>query len=145
VLPRVLVDANLFVSHLLHPREPDRTTYQIVRAVLERRMTHVLVIELLQELEKAVADSAYLNQRITVEDVQRLRASLMDVSEIVTLIGTPIIPVLRDPRDDYLLTASWKFSIDILVTGDRDLLDARERIGPPRILTAAEYLYRDYP
>jgi predicted nucleic acid-binding protein len=77
--------------------------------------------------------------------VQRLRASLMDVSEIVTLIGTPIIPVLRDPRDDYLLTASWKFSIDILVTGDRDLLDARERIGPPRILTAAEYLSRDYP
>ena len=107
-------------------------------------MTHVLVIELFQELEHAVAESSYLNQRISVAEVQRLRESLLAVSEVATLIGTPILPVLRDPRDDYLLTASWKFSIDILVTPDRDLLDARERIGPPTILTAAEYLSTDH-
>jgi putative PIN family toxin of toxin-antitoxin system len=144
VAPRVLVDVNLFISHLLFQREPDRTTYQLVRAILDRRMTHVLVIELFHELERAVAESAYLQQRIRAEDVQRLRASLLEVSEVVSLIGVPILPILRDPKDDYLLTALWKFSIDLLITGDRDLLDARAQIGPPSILTASEFLSSNY-
>lgn len=144
-MPRVLVDVNLFVSHLLSPRDPDRNTYRLVRAILEQRLTHVLVIELFHELERAVAASPYLFERISVDDVQRFRDALIEVSEVVTLFDTPILAVLRDPKDDYLLTACWKFSIDMLITGDRDLLDARERIGPPRILTAAEFLLAGYP
>ncbi len=140
-MPRVLVDTNLFISQLLHPREPERTAFRLVQAILERRLTHVLVLELLQELEQAMVASPYLS----AEDVRRLREALIDISEVVTLQHTPTLPVLRDPRDDYLLTASWKFSIDILLTGDRDLLDARQRIGPLQILTVAEFLSGGYP
>ena len=140
---RVIVDTNLFISHLLFPREPDRSAYRLVRTLLERQVTHVLIIELLQELEGAVSASTYLSQRITPDDVRRFREALLTVSEVVSLVGTPILPILRDPKDDYLLTASWKFAVDVLITGDRDLIDVRHRIGPPRIMTLAEFLALD--
>lgn len=140
---RVLVDTNLFISHLLYAREPDRSTYHLVRTLLDRQVTHVLLIELLQELERAVSSSSYLAQRITSDDLRRFQESLLAVSEIVSLVDTPILPIFRDPKDDYLLTASWKFSVDILITRDRDLLDARSRIGPPQIVTLAEFLVLD--
>lgn len=142
---RVLVDTNLFVSHLLHPRDPDRSTYRLVQTLLERRVTHVVPAQLLEELERAVLASRYLQERISPEQLREFRKSLLEISEVVTLMDTPIIPVLRDPKDDYLLTTAWKFSIDLLIAGDRDLLEMRDRIGPPRIVTVAEFLESRYP
>lgn len=142
---RVLVDTNLFISHLLYPQEPDRSTYRLVQTLLDRRVTHVLPTQLLEELERAVLSSRYLHQRISSEQVREFRESLLEISEVVTLMDTPIIPVLRDPKDDYLLTTAWKFSVDLLITGDRDLLEIRDQINPPQIVTVAEFLESRYP
>jgi predicted nucleic acid-binding protein len=94
----------------------------------------------LNELERTVQASPYLSERIQLEDLKEFRKSLWEVSEVVTLGDTPVLPILRDRKDDYLLAASWKFAVDLLVTGDRDFLDVRETIDPPRIVTAAEFL-----
>jgi putative PIN family toxin of toxin-antitoxin system len=137
---RVLVDTNLFISHLLHPQEPELSTFRLVQALLDRTVTHVLLTELLNELERAVQANLYLSERIRLEDLQEFRESLWEVSEVVTLGYTPVLPILRDRKDDYLLAASWKFAVDLLVTGDRDFLDVRDVIDPPRIVTAAEFM-----
>ncbi len=141
---RVLVDTNLFVSHLLHPQDPDRFTYRLVQTLLDRRVTHVLPAQLLEELERAVLSRRYLHQRISSEQVREFRESLLEISEVVALMDTPIIRVLRDPKDDYLLTTAWKFSVDLLITGDRDLLEIRDQIDPPQIVTVTEFLESRY-
>lgn len=137
---RVLVDTNLFISHLLHPQNPELSTFRLVQAILDRTVTYVLLTELLNELEQTVQASLSLRERIQPEDLKEFRESLWEVSEVVTLGDTPVLPILRDRKDDYLLTASWKFAVDLLVTGDRDFLDVRDTIDPPRTVTAAEFL-----
>jgi predicted nucleic acid-binding protein len=52
----------------------------------------------------------------------------------------PVPAVLRDPKDDFLLTAATLGDADYLVTGDRDLTDIREHLERPRILTVADFL-----
>jgi predicted nucleic acid-binding protein len=52
-----------------------------------------------------------------------------------------IAPALvRDPKDDYLLAAATIADADVLVTGDRDLLDIRQLLKRPAIMTAPEFL-----
>lgn len=36
----------------------------------------------------------------------------------------PVLPITRDPADDYLVELARHSRADCLVTGDRDLLDA---------------------
>jgi predicted nucleic acid-binding protein len=48
--------------------------------------------------------------------------------------------LVRDPKDDYLLAAAAIANADVLVTGDRDLLDIRTLLKRPAIMTAPEFL-----
>ncbi|MGB3307818.1 MAG: hypothetical protein WBA63_16645 [Thermomicrobiales bacterium] len=55
-------------------------------------------------------------------------------------LHTPFPSVLRDRCDDYLLTYAKAYGVDVLVTGDRDLLVLRKLLDRPRIVTVREIL-----
>jgi putative PIN family toxin of toxin-antitoxin system len=137
---RVIIDTNLLISHLLHPRDESLSTFRLIQALRGRQFAHVLPVELIGELEVAVQTSNYLRQHIPPEELREFVEELFEISETLSLSGIVIKRRLRDPRDDYLLTAAAIGRADFIVTGDRDLLDDRAAIDHPGILTAVELL-----
>jgi len=70
---------------------------------------------------------------------QRLVAAFANACETVLIVSP--IRACRDPRDDKFLEVPVHGRADLIVTGDRDLLDLNPFHGV-EILTPAEYLKR---
>jgi predicted nucleic acid-binding protein len=50
------------------------------------------------------------------------------------------LEVVRDPKDRYLLEAAIQHDVDILVSGDKDLLAMARFLEVPRIMSPAEFV-----
>ncbi len=135
---RALLDANLFVSYLLHP-EWDSPSAQIIHAAVKGEFTLLLPEALLDELVQAIGRKPYLNRRIRREEMAVLAEVLKGVAEIIPRITAPIPRVTRDPKDDYLIAYALVGRADYLVTGDKDLL-VLEQVDDLRILTPRAFL-----
>lgn len=71
-----------------------------------------------------------------------LSASSSPVSRHVTMVDDPIEPpaMTRDPKDDYLVALARAQTVDAIVSGDRDLLEAElsgVAVRTPRALGGA--------
>ncbi len=135
---RVLLDANLFVSYLLHP-DQESPSAQIIRAAIQGEFTLLLPEALLDELVRAIDRKPYLRERIRPEEMAQLADIIKGVAEVIPRITEPIPAVTRDPKDDYLITYALVGEADYLVTGDKDLL-VLEEVGTLRILTPRAFL-----
>lgn len=137
---RVLVDTNVYVSRLLIGSRPFSGVVPLIDAAILDEYILLLPEEVLDELDGLRERKAYLRDRITQRDVDDLIRVLRRVAVILPRQTYSIPAVLRDPKDDFLLTAAALGDADYLVTGDRDLLDIRDHLTRPRILTVAEFL-----
>ena len=97
---------------------------------------HTIAVEALDEHGLRDSRERFGCDRLVVK--QPISAAAWDTF----LLGPtdPVPAVLRDPKDDFLLTAATLGDADYLVTGDRDLTDIREHLERPRILTVADFL-----
>ncbi len=125
---RLLLDANIFISYLLHD-DPNSPITQIVEACVTGQATLLLPEALLEELTGRVAGKPYLRNRIKTDDVAHLAAILREVGEVVPQISEPIPAVTRDPKDDYLLAYAVVGKADYLITCDEDLLVLGTAVG----------------
>lgn len=125
---RVLLDTNVLVSYLLLPL-PGRPPSLAIEAALAQAYTLLLPIQLVEELFRAVAAKPYLADRIAASDAQRLIDALAAVAELAPTLREPFSEVGRDRNDDYLLAYCRAYQVDVLVTGDLDLLALAEGEG----------------
>jgi putative PIN family toxin of toxin-antitoxin system len=130
-IARLVLDTNVVLSGLLFPGLIPS------RALLKAQKEHVLgsdatLLELVEVMGRARFDR-YVERGIR----QRLAAEYMNGCEIVPVLYP--IRACRDPKDDKFLEVAVHGRADLIVTGDRDLLDLNpfRRIA---ILTPAEYL-----
>ena len=73
----------------------------------------------------------------------KLKLPQADILEIETFLRTFTVTdpkeksnyQLRDPDDEWILTAALDAKVDVLITGDRDLLDEANSIPELKILT----------
>lgn len=137
---RVLVDTNVYVSRLLVGSRQNSGVTRIIDAAILDEYTLLVPEEVLEELRGLRDRKAYLRDRITQRDVDDLIRVLQGVAIILPRQTDPIPAVLRDPKDDFLLVAAVFGDADILVTGDRDLIDIRAHLDRPKILTVAEFV-----
>lgn len=137
---RVLVDTNVLFSRLLPNSRTNSSIDRLFDAVIRERFLLVMPEEVLDELMEAREKKPYLANAISVDEMQRFVRFLRTAAEILPRQADPAPPVLRDPRDDFLLIAAAIGDADYLVTGDRDLLDIRDELSQPQILTVAEFL-----
>lgn len=135
---RVILDTNVLVSYLL-ARQPGVAVRLIVDAALAGRYHLLLPTGVAEELQVVVAAKPYLSKRLPAEQVSRFLATLGAVAEVVLPTVAPDAPLVRDPKDDYLLAAARRGRADVLVTGDRDLLALAGAVAPPRILSPADF------
>ncbi len=122
---RVVIDPNVFVSAVI---TPDGVPAQVVRAVLAREFQLVVSPMLIGELGD-VLSRPKLRRYIDGEQAQTLLDSILGVSQV---LGDPEPgggTSVRDPDDTYLASPADGARADMLVSGDKDLLDARLQVA----------------
>ena len=137
---RVVFDSNLFVSYLLNPEKTTSAVVRLVESISDSRIELLVPQELLEEIAKSVEFKPYLRDRINSADICNLTQTLLDLGEPLPPISDPIPAIVRDRKDDYLLAAAAIANVDVLVTGDHDLLALRDLLPKPRIMTPAEFV-----
>ena len=125
---RLLLDANILISYLLHSGADSPIT-RIVESCVLGKVTLLLPEALLAELTESVANKPYLRARIQTEEFARLATILRRIGETIPRIESPIPAVTRDPKDDYLLAYAVVGEADYLITGDNDLLVLQQVVG----------------
>jgi len=132
---RVVIDTNVLISGLLS------TTSTPAQAV-EKAVTKAQLIattETLRELiEKLLLPKFDRYVRLERRDALLERvASLVEIVEVLQPVRAA-----RDPKDDKILDAAVNGRADVIVTGDKDLLDLDPFRGIA-IVTPAAYLARE--
>jgi putative PIN family toxin of toxin-antitoxin system len=122
---RVVIDANVFVSAAIQRG----ASYRIVHRWLAGEAFDLIVSNgVLAEVED-VLTRPRLTKRIAVDEalayVRAIRI-LADVVEDAVVIES----LTRDPDDDYLVALAREHDADVIVSGDKDLLEWEEQHPP---------------
>ncbi len=131
---RIVIDTNVFVSGLL---SAGSTPARCIEAVVTRGQlvaSHATLRELMRQLLSPKFDR-YVARSRREELLVRL-APLVEIVDIVQQVRA-----CRDQHDDQFLEVAVNGRADVIVTGDRDLLELDPFRGVANI-TPAEYLGR---
>jgi putative PIN family toxin of toxin-antitoxin system len=134
---RAVLDANVFVSALIRPEGPPG---QILVELLERESFRlILSIGIVDEVRRTLADPRVTRYvRLTSREIEAWLASLQSVAELVE--GRRSVRVVAsDPDDDKYFVAAVEGDADVVVSGDKHVLEVKEfeRI---RVLTPRAFL-----
>lgn len=132
---RAVFDSNLLVSYLLVHRPPIATLLDVY--LVRERFTLVSAPALLEELAR-VLRYPRLQRYFDEASRDRFVALIAALSELVEL-PEDLPAISRDPDDDRVIACAVVGRADVIVSGDRDLLDLQAVGGIP-ILTAAQFL-----
>ncbi len=118
---------------------PDGAPGRILAAWFEARFDIVMSLDQLAEIGRVLGYPKI--HRKLKWDEQRIEQFLRQLyirAEVIELHSTSIV-VLRDPKDAPILATLMASGADVLVSGDRDLLELR---GQHPIQTPAEFVRR---
>ena len=127
---KVVFDTNIFVSALVIPGgQAERALHHVVKGRDELLVSRAIISELVDVLGRKFA-----------RDAEELSRVALFVADLATLIE-PFKPVmvLTDERDNNVLACALAGKADLVVTGDRQMLDVKEHEGT-RIVTLRDYL-----
>jgi putative PIN family toxin of toxin-antitoxin system len=127
-LSRVVIDANVFLAGFVGESESPPA---VLLNALERGQVEVLACpQLLNELEAGLA-KPYFRTRL---DHAQARRAVEAIRSATIALADPVDPprVVRDPGDDYLVALAKMGGAELIVSGDRDLLDDPQ-LDPPAV------------
>jgi putative PIN family toxin of toxin-antitoxin system len=131
---RVVVDTNVIVSSLLLADSAPQRALFVAQAKTDLLLSDDVVAELNAVLGRPAFDR-YLDSATR----QRFLHSLIACAHLVPI--TERVQACRDPRDDIFLELAVNGDADLIVSGDRDLLDMRS-FRHVAILTPRQFLDR---
>lgn len=125
----VIIDANTLASGSINPH-PEAPTSLIYHELTGTRIEVFVCPELLAEVEGTL-QKPYFSKRLmqtTINDI------VTGIANAGTLLPDPINPepLLRDPKDDYLVALARIVGAEFIVTGDKHLL-GHIGLEPPAI------------
>ena len=132
---RVVIDTNVLISGLFS------TTSTPAKAV-ERAVTKAQLIATMETLRELIEKlhSPKFDRYVRRERRDALLERAASLVEIIDVLQS--IRASRDPKDDKFLDAAVNGRADVIVTGDKDLLDLNPFRGIA-IVTPAAYLARE--
>lgn len=137
---KVIIDANVWISYLLDDR-PSSTVINVVKFCLSGAVDLLVPQEVFDEVYKKIAEKEDLRKRISTSKVTALKSALEAGAIIPEQLSEPMASVSRDRKDDYLIAYGLAEDADILISGDRDLLDIQQ-IGGLSIVSVANFHQR---
>jgi len=132
---RAVLDTNLLVSYLLTHRPP--IALLIDDHLAQERFVLITAVALLEELNRVLCYPRL--QRYYTEDTRMQYVALISALSEVVELPERMPRICRDPDDDLVIACAVVGRADVIVSGDRDLLDL-EQVGEIPILTAAQFL-----
>jgi putative PIN family toxin of toxin-antitoxin system len=135
---RAVIDNNVLVSGLLWGDKPGR----VLAAVAEGHVQIFLSEELLAELREVLRRKKFA-ARLALNELtpETALAKAQAPARLVPASPIPAPPSLRDPDDLAVLACAVSAAVDVIITGDKDLLTLKSFEGIP-IIDAAEALKR---
>lgn len=127
---RVVVDTNVWISGIVFGGKPEQVLRSLLDGQAELIISEELITELRQKIIQKFPDYLTSFQGIEASIRKDIRLVRLDVS---------LRPVSRDPDDDKFIETALSGRADIIISGDRDLLEigAYEGIS---IVKPAEFL-----
>ena len=129
----VFIDTNVLISSLLH-------RYSIPHRAILKSTNYpyfgVVSDYCLKELD-AVIHNKFTNRYL---ELRKTLSEFLPTLNVVTTCSEvyDVELLLRDPNDRLILRAALQIDADILITGDKDLLDLT--ITKPKIITPREFI-----
>jgi putative PIN family toxin of toxin-antitoxin system len=111
---RIVLDTNVFVSAVFFGGVPGR----ILEAWRDGEIRIVLSAEILDEYQRVGRILAKDHPGVDLEPFLALLAVQAEIVEVAMLSG----PVCSDPDDDKFFACADASRVDVIVSGDRDLL-----------------------
>jgi putative PIN family toxin of toxin-antitoxin system len=132
---RVVIDTNVLISGLF-------STTSTPALAVEKAVTKAQLVATTETLRELI-EQLLLPKFDRYVRRERRDALLERVASLVEIIE-PLQPIRasRDPKDDKFLEAAVNGRADVIVTGDKDLLDLNPFRGIA-IMTPADYLARE--
>ena len=133
---RIVLDSNLIFSAVL---KPTSNAGAVLGAWRASHFDWVTCEIQLDELRIALT-RPYLTSRMAhgSQPVEELIVDMREACTWKTLV-TPLAPICRDPRDDYLFALFDQGHADLIISGDKDVLALRNSYP---IITARELIDR---
>jgi putative PIN family toxin of toxin-antitoxin system len=135
---RVIIDTHILISALLSP-SPSRPPAAIINHAVAGTFDLIVSETTIAELNGKIASKDYLASRLPNEVVELFIAAMRATAVIVPEITEDIPLLSRDRKDDYLLMHAVIEDVDLLATGDKDLLVLGEIAGV-RIVSPTEFV-----
>ena len=135
---RAVVDNNLLVSGLFWGGKPGRILAAVAHGQVQLFLSEQLLAELREVLQRRKFAARLALKQLSPE------TALACVQAGARVIPAPTIPKsasLRDPDDIAVLACAVSAAVDVIITGDNDLLTMTPFQGIP-IINAAEALKR---
>jgi len=133
---RCAIDSNLLSSSTFKQHSPPAL---VLAAWRMRRMEWVSCTEQVNELTHALFRPKVLARSFGgIELASRLLEEMKSGCDIKTL-RAPLPSICRDPKDDFLFALRDQGHIDIIISGDKDVLALKDNYP---ILTARELIDR---
>lgn len=132
---RVVIDTNVLISGLFSTTSTPALAVEKAVTKAQLVATTETLRELIEKLHSPKFDR-YVRRERRDALLERV-ASLVEIIDVLQSIRAS-----RDPKDDKFLEAAVNGRADVLVTGDRDLLDLNPFRGIA-IVTPAAYLARE--
>lgn len=130
---RLVLDTNVVVSALLWGGTPFRLLQLAVEGEVELFTSPVLAAELGEILARPHLAVKLIEQGTTADTVMAL---YLESARAVSPLFVPRV-VPDDPDDDHVIACALAAQVDLIVSGDKHLLNLREHQGMP-IVTAAQ-------
>jgi len=132
---KYLLDTNILVSAALHPGGTAGRTYDIA---LTQGVDAVVCDYSLKEMRDVFARK-FPGRETALAVFMAGVATGMDIVPTPDTAGSAVsLDKIRDPKDWPILRAALAAGVDVIVTGDKDLVDAG--LTTPRVLTPAAFL-----
>jgi putative PIN family toxin of toxin-antitoxin system len=115
---RAVIDTNVLLSGLLWHGQPHRLLELVRGGTLGVVSSPALLAELADVIGRSKFDAILVRSKTTREK------SLAEVRRLAEVIEPPPLaaPVCRDPDDDEVLALALAAQVDLIVSGDDDLL-----------------------
>ena len=134
---RAVIDTNVLIAGLLWHGSPHALLAQVRGGALSLVSSPALLAELAGVLGRSKFDAA-LKRSNTSRD--RLLTEVRQLAEVIEPPPLPQ-PVCRDPDDDEVLALALAARVELIVSGDQDLLVLQQFEGVP-IVNPAQALQR---
>ncbi len=118
---RVVLDTNVFISGVFFSGPP----FEILKAWLDKRIQIIISSEILQEYKRVGEELMHRYPDIEITPI------LKSFSTKATSVSAPRLPhpVCVDPDDDKFLACAAAGNAELIISGDRHLLDINEFQG----------------